>query len=124
MTAQLLQKLHAEFFFQKFRRMSDAFLDHLLRSAGKQKLSAALSAFGTHLHNVVSHLYHVEVVLDDNYRVAAVYKFVQNIHQHSDVFEMKSRRWLVEYVERLSGVALGKFGCQFYALALASREGC
>ena len=51
MTAQLLQKLHAEFFFQKFRRMSDAFLDHLFGSAGKQKLSAALSAFGTATEN-------------------------------------------------------------------------
>ena len=73
--------------------------------------------------DVVGQFYHIEIVLDDEHRVAAVHKALQHVHQDADVLKVKTRGGLVEYVEGLAGVALRQLGGQFHALALAAREG-
>ena len=57
-------------------------------------------------------------MLDDQDGVATVDKFLQDTHEDSDVFKVKSRRRLVKDIKRLARVPFGKFGSQFDTLAL------
>ena len=60
------------------------------RSAGYH-LSAAASAFGTHVDNVVGRLDNVHVVLDNDHRIAFVHKALQHAEQHAYVLEVQPR---------------------------------
>ena len=71
---------------------------------------------------MVGDLDHVEVVFDDDHRIAAVDEFVEHIEQQADVLEMKPRRRFVEDVERTPRIALGQLGGELDTLALAARE--
>ena len=73
---------------------------------------------------MVCKLYHIKVVLDDDYGIAFVDELLQDIHQYAYVLEVKSRCRLVEYVEGLAGIFLSQFRCELHSLALASRECC
>ena len=82
-----------------------------------------MSAFGTHVDDVVSELDDVEIVLDDDDGVALVDESVEHLHEGADVFEVESCGGFVEDVERATGVLLGEFGGEFHALALSAGEG-
>ena len=58
--------------------------------------TAALSALGTEIDNVVDRFYHVGIVLDDNHGVAGVYQAMEHDEQTRDVGKVQSRSWLVE----------------------------
>ena len=93
---------------------------HLLGRAGKHQCAAAASALGPHVDEVVGHLDDVEVVLDDDDRVALVDELLQHLQEHLYVVEVQPRGGLVEQVDGAACVALGQFGGQLYALALAA----
>ena len=50
---------------------------HLLGGATDYKMTSALTAFGTQVYDVVGTLYHVHVVLYDDYGVTAAYQGVE-----------------------------------------------
>ena len=81
-----------------------------------------LSAFGTHVDDVVGKLDDVEVVLDDDDGVALVDESVEHLHEGADVLEVESCGGLVEDVEGATGVLLCEFGGEFHALALSARK--
>ena len=93
-----------------------------MRGTGGDDLAARGSAFGSDVDDMVGDLDDVEVVLDDDDGVAALHEFVQHLQQQADIFEMESRRRLVEDIERAARVALRKFARQLDALALAARK--
>lgn len=93
-----------------------------MRRTGGDDLAARGSAFGSDVDDMVGDLDDVEVVLDDDDGVAALHEFVQHLQQQADIFEMESRRRLVEDIERAARVALRKFARQLDALALAARQ--
>ena len=76
-----------------------------MRSARRDDLAAGRPAFGADVDDVVGDLDHVEVVFDDDDRIAAVDEFVQHVEQQADVLEMEPRRRFVEDVERPREVA-------------------
>ena len=80
--------------------------------------------FGTDVDQVVGHLDDVEVVLDDNHRIAAVHELVQHVEQQADILEMESRRRFVEDIERTARIAFRKLRGELDALALAARRSC
>ena len=76
-----------------------------MRSARRDDLAAGRPAFGADVDDVVGDLDHVEVVFDDDDRIAAVDEFVEHVEQQADVLEMEPRRRFVEDVERTGEVA-------------------
>ena len=83
---------------------------------------AAVAAFGAEVDHPVGGLDHVEVVLDDDDRVAVIAQAVQHAQQQVDVVEVETGRRLVEDVERAPGVALGQLERELHALRFAARE--
>ena len=64
----------------------------------------------------------VEIVLDDDHRIAAVYEPLQDEEQLVDVRRMQPRRRLVEDIERLSRAAPRQLRRKLDALRLTARE--
>ena len=73
-------------------------LCHLLGCTGNEQLPAASSSLWSHVDDVVGQFDDVEVVLNDDDRVALIYEFLQHFHEHVDVFEMETGGGLVEDV--------------------------
>ena len=90
-----------------------------------ENLSAASPAFGAEINDPVSRLDDIEVVLDDDDRIAVIDEPVQDIEQQLDILKMQPSRRLVKNVERSPGIALGEFQRQFDALCFAAgQRGC
>lgn len=79
---------------------------HFLGRSSGQNNSAVASALRPHVNNIVGKFYYVKIVLDDDYRVAAVNELLENVHQYAYIFEMKPCCWFVEYVNSLARIAL------------------
>ncbi len=94
----------------------------LFRGAFGDEAAAAVAALGAHVEEPVGGLDDVEIVLDDEDRVAGVYQTIQHADQLLDVGEMEAGGRLIEDVDRAAGGALGEFGGQLYALRLAAGE--
>ena len=65
----------------------------------------------------------MEVVFDDNHRVAARDKLVENFKETLYIVGMKASRRFIEDIEGFPGAATGEFGRELYTLGLATREG-
>lgn len=107
--------------FQKFARIAAWGAGYFVRSARRDDLAAGRPAFGADVDDVVGDLNHVEVVFDDDDRIAAVDEFVQHVEQQADVLEMEPRRRFVEDVERTPRIALGQLGGELDTLARRPR---
>ena len=84
--------------------------------------AAAGAAFGPEVDDVVGRLDDVEVVLDDDDRVALVDELLQHVEQLARVLEVQAGRRLVEDVERAAGAALRQLLRQLDALRLAAGQ--
>ena len=97
-------------------------LYHLFRGAGKQDLTAFTAAFGAHVEDAVSHLDHVEVVLDHEHRVSCVDEALEHLDELAHVLEVQARGGLIEDVEGLSRLLTVQLLGELDALRLAARE--
>ena len=77
---------------------------------------------GTEVDDPVGRLDHVEVVLDDDHRVADVHQSVEHFEQLVDVVEMEPGCRLVQDVKRSTRARTGQFGSELDALRLAAGE--
>ena len=73
---------------------------------------------------MIGHLDDVQVVLDDEHRVARVRQTIENIDQARDVRHVQTGRRLVEHIDRPAGAALRKLRRKLDALRLAAGERC
>ena len=101
---------------------SSAQAGDLLRRAGGDHLAALVPALGAEVDDPVGALDHVEVVLDDDHRVALVDQPLEHLEQLVDVVEVQAGGGLVEDVERLAGGDLAELGGELDALGLAAGE--
>ena len=67
-----------------------------------------IAAVGAEVDDPVGGLDDVEVVLDDEHRVAAVHEAMEHFEEHAHVLEVQARRGFVEDVQRAARVALGE----------------
>ena len=81
-----------------------------------------LAAFGAEVDDPVGRLDHVEIVLDDDHRVAEIDQPAEHVQQLADVVEVQAGGRLVEDVERVAGVDAAQFGGQLDPLGLAAGE--
>ena len=71
-------------------------------------LAAVLAAFGTQIDDPVGGADHIEVVLDDQQRMAGLEQQAEGAHQARDVLEMQSGGGLIEQQQlALAGGASG-----------------
>jgi len=82
-----------------------------------------LATLGSQVDHPIGGLHDVEVVLDDDDRVAFVHQPVQHFQQQSYVLEVQSGRRLVQDVQGSARVAFGELSRELHALGFAAREG-
>src|SRR5699024_2004572 len=75
---------------------------------------------GAHVDDVVGGFDHVQVVLDDDHRVATLGQPLQNIDQPVNVGDVQAGGGLVQDVEGFAGGAPGQLGGQLDPLGLAA----
>ena len=80
---------------------------HLFRCACRDDGAAPVTAFRSHVDDVIRRLDHIQVVLDDHDGIAALCQPSQNLNQLMHICEMKSRRGLIQDIDRLSGASSG-----------------
>ena len=94
----------------------------LLRRAARHNPPAAVAALGPQVDDPVGRLDHVQVVFDDQHRVAGVDKVVQDLEQQLDIGKMQARRRLVQQVQRPAGAAFDQLARQLDPLGLATGQ--
>src|SRR5882724_2489966 len=81
--------------------------DFFRRASGEQ-IAAASAAVRAKVEEMVAGFEHVEVVLDDDHRVAAIDKALQDAEEQPDVVEVQSGGGLVKEIKCLAGVGAGQ----------------
>src|SRR5262245_51738594 len=71
---------------------------HLFRRSRGYHATSGLATLGTEIDQVVRRLDDVEVVLDDDHRVAAIDQAVEHLEELAHVIEVKAGRRLVEEI--------------------------
>ena len=89
-------------------RVGSGVAGDLLRRAFGDDAAAAVAAFGAEVDDPVGGFDHVEVVLDDDDRVAAVGEALEHAEQLLDVGEVEPGGRFVEDVEGAAGGARGE----------------
>ena len=112
-----------QLFLEEAGRVALVAVGDLLRCAGREDGATTTTTFWSHVDDVVGLSDDVEVVLDDDNGVAAIYQTADDGHEDADVLEVQTRGRLVEDVERLASILLRELGSQLDALALTAREG-
>lgn len=79
-------------------------------------LTPIFSTFGSNVNDVVHGFDNIQIVFDDQYRIAFIYQFVEHQQQNADVLKMQSRGRFVQNVEGIPCIALREFGSEFDAL--------
>ena len=97
-------------------------LGDLLGRARGDDLAAALAALGAQVDHPVGAGDDVEVVLDDDDRVAGVAQPEERVGQQLDVREVQAGRRLVEHVERAPGGLARELARELHALRFAAGE--
>src|SRR5262249_54081498 len=85
--------------------------------------AAGIASLRPEIDQVVRTPDHVEIVFDDDDRVALIHKLVQHIEQFARVLEVKTGGRLVEDVQRAAGAATRQLARQFHALRFAAAQG-
>ena len=92
---------------------------HRLRGTLGNHVAAAGTALGPQVDDPVRGLDHVEIVLDDDHRIALVAEPVEHLQKLGDIVKVQPGGGLIEDVERRARAALGKFLGELDALRLA-----
>ena len=82
--------------------------------------AAVLAAFRAEVDDPIGVADDVEIVLDDDDRIAQICQPVKDFEQLAHVIEMKAGGRLVQKVECAAGLALGEFASQLHALSFAA----
>ena len=80
-------------------------LRDLLRGAGGDDGAAAAAAFGAEVDDIVGAFDDVEIVLNDDDRIARINELIQHLDQPVDIGHMQAGGRLVEDIDGLPGIA-------------------
>ena len=73
---------------------------NLPRSTRSDHTASGFAALRAYVDNVIGNLHHIQIVLDHDGRIAAVHQFGYHIQKLLYILEMKSRRRLVQDIQR------------------------
>ena len=97
-------------------------LGNLFGGALDDDVAALVAPLRTEVDDVVGALDDVEVMLDDDHRVAVADELVKRLHQRVDVVEVQTRRRLVKDEQRVALSLAAQVVGELHALVLAARE--
>lgn len=97
--------------------------DDLFRGPFGDDEATGVAGFGAHIENPVRGLDHIEIVFDDDDRIADIDQAVEDLEKFGDIFEVESSGGFIEEVEGFAGGGSCQFSGKFDALGLASAEG-
>ena len=86
--------------------------------------ASSLTAFGSHINNIISYLDNFEVMLNNQHGIPAIDQFVEHMQQDIYIFKMKACGRFIKNVQGPACIAFRQFGGQFYSLCLAARQRC
>ena len=109
-----------KYLFEKRSGDGGGVLGELLGGALGDNLTTAAASVGAKVEEVVHAFEDIEVMLDDDHRVALIDKLLQNVEQYLYIFEMKAGRRLIEDVQGVAGRLSEQLRRQFHTLALTA----
>jgi hypothetical protein len=95
---------------------------NLLRRALSHQAAAIFPALWTEVKNPVRVPDYVQIMLDDDHRIAQIGEPMQDVEELLNIVKMQPGRGFVQKIKRFSGLALRKFPGLFDALRFAARE--
>ena len=95
----------------------------LFRPAFGDDLSARSTTFWAEVDDPVGGFDDIEIMFNDDQRVAGIHEFVEDGEQFLDVFEMQAGRRLIHNVEHVFGRSIFEFSRNLEPLGLAAGEG-
>src|SRR5581483_6327264 len=95
---------------------------YLLRRALSNNLAALLPAFRTKIDDPIRVSNHVQIVFDDDDRIAEIGQPMQDFEQLANVVEVQSGGRLVQQIECSPGLAFAQFASQLDSLRFAARQ--
>ena len=72
---------------------------------------------------MVGHFYHIEVMLNHEYGIAAVNEFIEHIEQVLYILEMQPCSGFIEYIKCFAGIFFCQFSGELYSLRLRRLPG-
>jgi len=97
-------------------------LGHFFRRAGSDYEAATCARLGTEVDYPVGRFDDVEIVLDNDHRIAMIDESIEHFKEFCEVVEVEAGRGFIEQIERLAGVGPCEFGGQLDALGFAAGE--
>ena len=85
--------------------------------------AAAVAALGAQVDKVVRNLDHIQIVLNDQHRIAPIHQLLQNLNQLVDIRRVQARGRLVQNIDGPAGGNSGQLRGQLDPLGLAPGEG-
>lgn len=101
---------------------ASCFAGDLFRRPLRNDPAAARSAFGAKVDHPISALDDIEIVLDNNNRIAAINKPLKHFQKHVDIGKMQTGRRLVKQVQRPARIALAKLRGQLDTLGFTAGQ--
>ena len=95
-----------QYFFKELARITFRVSRNILGRAACNDRAALVPSLGTEVDYPVGSFYNIEIVLDDEYGIAALAKAGKNFYEFIDVICVQARCGLVEDIERLARAAL------------------
>ena len=94
----------------------------LLRRAMPDHAATELAAFGAHIDQVVGIADNVQIVFDDDDRIAEIGKPMKHVKQAAHIVKVKPGGGLVKQVQGAAGLAFRKLAGKLHALGLTARK--
>ncbi len=105
----LLQQL-----FQVLPGKGSLAISYFLRSAAADDRSAAVTAFGAQVDDIIRCLNDIQVVLDHDNGIACVHKLLQYLNELFHIIGVQAGGCLIQDIPRLAGEPASKLGYLFY----------
>ena len=95
---------------------------YLFRCTGHYHGAAPVTAFRTHIDNIIRCLYHIQIMFDNDHSIAALRQTLQDLHQLVYIRKMQTCGRLIQNIHRLSGASLTQLRCQLNPLCLTAGQ--
>ena len=92
--------------------------DNIIRRSAKNKLAALIPAIRAKVDQIIRAFDDVEIMFNDQDRIAPIDQPLQDLKQFVDIGKMKSRRRFIKDIERPACRGLTKFARQLNPLSL------
>ena len=89
---------------------------------GGDDVAPSFAPFGSQIDQPIGALDHVEVVFDDDHRVASIDQSAEDIEQTANLVKMQAGRRFVKQIQCLAGIDAGELRAEFDALCFAAGQ--